>query len=399
MRAIRYVVWAGPLVAALVGTASAQTVRDSAEVRIVTYEAGDRPGEQWRIGDAPLIELGGAEAEGPIAFYRIAGVVRLRDGSLAVADGGSSEIRIFDWTGVHLRTLGGRGEGPGEFSELWEFWRVENTLVGHDAAGRGHVFVADGQHIRSLPRSISPSGVRIRHFGYLGDGSLIGYWPDRSTDVPPGRSTLFMTLVKVESGKQSVMGRFPIRQVVRDGRGRLSYVVYGPRAHVGALARAFCVGYSEEYSFRCFDALGRLRTVVVRKEWQSRRVTDADRQVFFDGIDKANPGPRAARYRTEVREITEFAERFPPYGRFVGSTNDELWVGPLVPTDETLGTWKPSPPDPTVWSVYSVDGEWLSDVTLPARFRLMEAGPDYVVGVVRDATDVERVVLYPLLRR
>jgi hypothetical protein len=121
--------------------------------------------------------------------------------------------------------------------------------------------------------------------------------------------------------------------------------------------------------------------------------------VFFNGIDVANPGPRGASYRKEVRETTVFAEGFPPFGRFLGSTSNELWVGPLVPADETLGTFNPSPPTTTIWSVYSADGEWIADVTLPARFRLMEAGFDYVAGVIRDPNDVEHVVIYPIDRR
>lgn len=37
-------------------------------------------------------------------------------------------------------------------------------------------------------------------------------------------------------------------------------------------------------------------------------------------------------------------------------------------------------------------------VLRPPRFRLMDAGSDYVAGVSRDANDVERVVVYRLLR-
>lgn len=391
---------AGTLVAGLAGSTAAQTVSDSAGVRIVTYEAADRPSQRWRIGGTPLLALGGAEAAGPTQFFRIVGVVRLTDGSIAVGDGSSREIRIFDVTGAHLHTLGGRGYGPGEFSSLWGLWRVGDSLVGVDGVGRAQLFAADGRHLAPLRRPVSTSGERIRRYGYLGDGRGVGAWYQLQEELPAGPSTGLMTLAIMdgESTIERVIGQFPARQVVRDGRGRISGVIYGPRGHIAVMATGFCVGYSEQYSFRCYDASGGLRTVVVREGWRSRRVTEEDCQIFFDGIDKANPGPRGARYRKEVEEITKFAERFPPYGRFVGSTADELWVGSLVPADETLGTLNPSPPDPTVWSVYSVDGEWLSDVTLPARFRLMEAGADYVAGVARDATDVERVVVYPLLR-
>jgi hypothetical protein len=83
----------------------------------------------------------------------------------------------------------------------------------------------------------------------------------------------------------------------------------------------------------------------------------------------------------------------------VPSNNGEVWVGEFVPADETLGVMNPSPTTPTQWSVYSSHGKWLSTVTLPARFRLMTAGRDFVAGIERDENDVERVTIYELTRR
>ncbi|HUF51820.1 MAG TPA: hypothetical protein VMN60_13420 [Longimicrobiales bacterium] len=158
------------------------------------------------------------------------------------------------------------------------------------------------------------------------------------------------------------------------------------------------MGYSADNVIRCFDADGAFRMQIVRRQGQGARVTEADRAVFFDGIDRANPGERGAQYRAQVRKTTVFAERFPPFGRLVASAVGELWVGPLVAADETLGTLNPSPPGPTTWSVYTLDGVWLSDVTLPARFRLMDAGRDHVAGITRDSDDIERVTVYRLRR-
>jgi len=45
------------------------------------------------------------------------------------------------------------------------------------------------------------------------------------------------------------------------------------------------------------------------------------------------------------------------------------------------------------------DGRWLAEVDLPPNFGLLEAGQDYVAGVMRDVDDVESVVVYRLVRR
>lgn len=106
-----------------------------------------------------------------------------------------------------------------------------------------------------------------------------------------------MTLVQIDTRRQVGLGQFPAYQMVRRANGKHSFLVYGPRIHVGVLATTYCVGYSKEYVFSCFDRSGTQRVKLVRNGWHSRRVTDADRQVFFDGVDKGNPGPRGANYR------------------------------------------------------------------------------------------------------
>jgi len=64
---------------------------------------------------------GGAEA----TFGMIRSIAVLQDGRIAVADGQAEEIRIFDAEGQHLRTLGGKGGGPGELDGM------QGALVDH----------------------------------------------------------------------------------------------------------------------------------------------------------------------------------------------------------------------------------------------------------------------------
>jgi len=59
---------------------------------------------------------GGEQAEEQ--FYRVVGVARLSDGRVAVADAGSQEVRLFASDGRFLSSMGGKGAGPGEFTDL-----------------------------------------------------------------------------------------------------------------------------------------------------------------------------------------------------------------------------------------------------------------------------------------
>jgi hypothetical protein len=72
-------------------------------------------------GGLRLIEdlrLGVVEGGGPTQFSEIAHVVSDDRRRVFVVDYGSQEIRIFDGQGRHLRSIGGPGQGPGEFTGL-----------------------------------------------------------------------------------------------------------------------------------------------------------------------------------------------------------------------------------------------------------------------------------------
>ena len=128
-------------------------------------------------------------------------------------------------------------------------------------------------------------------------------------------------------------------------------------------------------------------------------VTEDDRRVFREGFLRANRGVPHAQVEATVRSFP-FANRRSAYGRFVPATTGELWVGEFVISEEVfLGrTGLGSPDVPTRWSVLAPDGRWVADVTLPAHFALLDAGEDYVAGVLRDDDDVESVVVYRLRR-
>ena len=66
------------------GTSAAQQVRDSSGVRLVRYEARDRPAAEWRVDSSPMFAVGGGEGEGGASFSNVAGVLRLRDGRVVV---------------------------------------------------------------------------------------------------------------------------------------------------------------------------------------------------------------------------------------------------------------------------------------------------------------------------
>ena len=106
-------------------TPPAVTVVDSAGVTITT--TADARRTFALVDPRPLLEIGGAEEVGATQFSGIQAVWTDGAGRLWVVDGQSGELRIFEPDGTHLRTVGGRGQGPGEF--------LQPQLLGGSAGG------------------------------------------------------------------------------------------------------------------------------------------------------------------------------------------------------------------------------------------------------------------------
>jgi hypothetical protein len=103
---------AGALGCRAPGTGSVQQV-DSAGVEIVLNTGADRELD-WSF--AERYRLGGAD-EGPEAFFQVNRWVVGTDkhGMIFVLDLSNFRVEVFDSSGRHVRTLGAKGGGPGEF--------------------------------------------------------------------------------------------------------------------------------------------------------------------------------------------------------------------------------------------------------------------------------------------
>ena len=102
------------------------SVRDSASVTIVTTPRPRFEGEgSWRIREEPDVVYG-YDAEVDQGFGRAGWANVVQDDRIAAIDYTESQIRVFSPEGVVL-AMGGPGEGPGEFRQLFQFWRLPGT--------------------------------------------------------------------------------------------------------------------------------------------------------------------------------------------------------------------------------------------------------------------------------
>jgi hypothetical protein len=103
----------------------------------------------------PSLEIGVMEGDPNYSFDDVVGTLHLASGNIAVADGGAEQISLFAPDGTFIRHVGGRGEGPGEFSDLVRLY----------ASGSDSIWAAEGMMRRVLV--FDSSGSYARQFSAL----------------------------------------------------------------------------------------------------------------------------------------------------------------------------------------------------------------------------------------
>ena len=156
----------------------AAVVRDSAGIRIVHNPSLDGI-ERWQLGEAPALVIGGVEEYGGQPLFRVSSATRFPSGLIAIADEGTSEIYLYSPDGMHIRTLGRAGGGPGEFQGIGQLEVLagsgDTIAVAHSGFTESRMvfFSLDGEVLRE----IRPPAPAMRSGGwYTGRGTRNGIW-------------------------------------------------------------------------------------------------------------------------------------------------------------------------------------------------------------------------------
>lgn len=102
---------------------------------------------EWRFVEELRI---GSENDDPTGLSDVRGLVVDKKGNIWVLEFSAQEIRLFDPAGHHLRTIGRKGQGPGEFIYADGMAMAPDGLIWvHDPQnGRFSIFTPDGKFAR-----------------------------------------------------------------------------------------------------------------------------------------------------------------------------------------------------------------------------------------------------------
>jgi hypothetical protein len=369
--------------------------RDSAGTVIVENGALG-PEAVWQVGDTPVLDIGSLDGAAEYQLFRVSSALRLRDGRIAVANAGTSEIRLYDSAGRFIRSFGRAGEGPGEFRGMSAAWAVagESLYVADRRLNRIEVFDTAGRFVRSAPFHAEAAGAVLQAYGVFNDGTLLVatsavFGP---TPVEPGvaRDSSVYFRFSRQGELLDTLGTYPDFERFIKVQDNGFTVTGAPFARQGLRAvcgDGFYYGSSDRFEIRYYGADGSLRRLI-RRAHRNLSVTPED-------IDRYRAqrldGQRSDSDRRAVERLLAdlpFPATMPAYASIRCDDEGNLWVQEYRrPGDDEIR-----------WSVFDPEGRLRGWVRTPDKLAVTHIATDFVLGVWRDDVDVEHVRLYALHR-
>lgn len=328
---------------------------DSAGVSIVHYPSlPSVENSRLAIADEPELTLGHEGGEPAYEFFTIAGVVRLGDGSLVVANAGTMELRVFSPDGRFLGAFGGRGEGPGELSFMRGLWITGgDSLVVWDGQSKFNLFSPSGEFVRTGHFIGTPfTGFRSWFWvrGVLADGRVIGsHFPlSRPTTGVPERGTELLAFTNLAVAQWDSVRVTPSDEMIG--------ATFGPGSFASAAGSTVALVDGADFRIELYDASGHLFTMI-SASFPDIPVTSSVLDAYVESFVEQLPAPTPEVIRDRLYSAP-LAPVLPKVRAVFVDSDDRIWVERF----DEVGSPK------SLWEVFERDGTWIGRIGMPDGF-------------------------------
>jgi len=392
------------------------TVTDSAGITIVqNHSPVWSDGEEWRVSAEPVLEIGDTTLTGEGRYAMNA--ARLSDGGVVVVT--DVGVRRFGPDGGFLGWFARQGDGPGEFRWIENLVVMPgDTIVVGNLMKRGW-FAPSG----SLLRDVATDMDKVRALGRWGecatyllpDLSMISCQQDSTVPftetnrpsrlVSQGVSSpgpgLLRQLRRQHRISVSMDTTFPLgidigieQQMIDLGGGNETSVIHPFHARsalaAGGTPMRIVSATNPHWEIEVRSATGQLMRTIRRDG--GRRAPTAAERAAADSVLRRPDGYVSERdpvLRERILAAVITPDSLP------GHSTVHVTPGGQI-LSRQVSWWESSAP--SLFDVFDVEGRWLGTLSLPPRFRLIEVGDDYLLGLQYDDDDVPTLQVFGLER-
>lgn len=377
------------------------TETDSAGITLVSISGAPETLPLWVISDEPILEVKG---EDPPFLSSIGEVELLEDGSVVVEDNQSDELRIFDADGESFRTIGGPGEGPGEFRNLTELSLTPgDTIVAFDRRNyRISIFSPAGEFLRSVPVEREVEGPRtyiMDAWAFSSDRFLLHSVVDvdsANTEPRPRLNHNDAVLLELvpEGTITNRLAQFSGGYSVQfEGGGGSS--PFAPRPIIDMNSGRFGFSSGEDYRLTLAAGPPGILRVITWSGWKQPLADElvasvrSDFDAGWEEVREVDPqlvdNIMRATFAPEL-----LPDSLPVLRSVIPLQNGRTWVCRFRPTNEA---WM----EEDSWHLLNPQGHPVARLALPPESKLVAARGDHVVLVTRDSMDLETLRVFRVL--
>ena len=383
----------------------------------------------------PELSIGVVEGPQEYMFGNVRDVLELRGGSILVVDAQSFAIRQYDAKGTYVRTLGRRGQGPGEYTRLGMVGELPDgrILVVDGGSVRVNVYSRDGEsvdtwkfgfaggNVASSRITVDTTGTAVATVyafggGIAEGGRLLRFAPDgRIVDTIPAPVFAYSPPnASASTGRSSASAVIPLFPVTRWAWSPLGYMVTGVSDRYAIELRIPARGGSSPTvvipalryrgptrPWRPGDPVVSIRRTVppVSVSDEQRSAERASVEAILRNIDPS--------WRYSGPDIPHVK---PPYKDLRIGEDGTIWVHVSMPGERYM----PDPPpagapvvgpvlprwrEPAAYDVFEPDGQYVGRVSRAANVTMLRMTRDRVWGTLRDDDGVEVVKRFRIIWR
>ncbi len=341
------------------------------------------------VNPVPVLSLGGADISGPTQFFNVQGIHVDRDGNLWVADGGSGEVRMFRPDGSHWKTVGGRGEGPGEFRgriRLLGAFRGDSVAIWDVQNPRMTILDPMGELARTESAQWGET-IPPQAFGVFPDGTILAKKPVLipAGTLDPGQlfgDTVWLEKVDLANRIEEPQTLIPGPLWVFTGTNQIPipFTIHAPMV---LRNDEIHLSFGSDFRLRVFRG-GHL-TEVYGVDRGPRGVTQDALDSYAGLYERYYSDPNQLSEYLSTMDHPNLPRHLPGYHRLVVADDGNVWAQIYTPDLPGL-----------IWDVYAPSREWVGQVEVPVGFSLTTVRDHQVYGIWRDELVIEHVRVYGL---